>query len=418
MRLVRSGGDAFARGAEGFGEVTLLPEEIEDLWHVFNLLAVGDAVAATTFRKVTKESTTGAVDSQRVKLLLCVRVSKIDFDPEGGALRVGGAVLTEHESVRLGSHHTLELEVHRQLTLTKDNWDSVSLGRIQEATGGPATTADVAAVLVQHGLAHVCLVSGGMTVTKARLEVQVPKKGSAAVMAGAKKAVERWHEQILQAVLRHVDFSRIKCVILAGPGFTKDGFWEWMCEMANKRDLRDLLLSKPKWVVAHASSAHKHAIKEVLLEPSVAARVADTKAAAEVFALKSFFEMLASDPQRVTYGYRYVLTASEHGAIEKLLITDNLFRVQDVRLRKQYVELVDATKAAGAKVHIFSSMHISGDQLAKQGGLAAILRFPLPIDDMVAAKYGDQSSDSDQGWADDRGGVDLEHDHGQDGNFQ
>lgn len=70
--------------------------------------------------------------------------------------------------------------------------------------------------------------------------------------------------------------------------------------------------------------------------------------------------------------------------------------------RTQYVELIEGAKAGGSKVHIFSSMHISGEQLAKQGGIAAILRFPLPIDDLVAEIYGDaanassaSSSDSD-----------------------
>ena len=220
MRLLKSVG-APAAGEAGYGEVSLLPEEIEDLWQVYNMLTVGDAVAATTFRKVTKESSTGSVDSQRVKMTLRVRVSSIDFDPEGGELRLGGVTISEAEGVRLGSHHTLELELHRAFTLIKDDWDSMSVGRVREATAGPAATADLAALLIQHGLANLCLMSGGMTITRARLDVTLPKKGSAAVMAGAKKTLERWHEQILQAVLRHLDFSRIKCVVLAGPGFTK-----------------------------------------------------------------------------------------------------------------------------------------------------------------------------------------------------
>ncbi|KAL3911112.1 MAG: hypothetical protein SGPRY_008818, partial [Prymnesium sp.] len=246
-------------------------------------------------------------------------------------------------------------------TLSKTDWDSVSLERVEEAIEGSSASAEVVALMVQHGLANLCVLSGGMTITKARLDVQVPKKGSAA-----------------------------------------DAFWDWMCREANKRDLRDLILSKPKWVLAHASSAHKHSLKEVLAESAVSARVADTKAVSEVLALKSFFDMMAVDPLRVTYGYRYVLTASNQGAIDKLLITDNLFRVQNVQERRQYVELIEGAKAGGSKVHIFSSMHISGEQLAKQGGIAAILRFPLPIDDLVAEIYGDaadassaSSSDSD-----------------------
>ena len=108
MRLLKSVG-APAAGEAGYGEVSLLPEEIEDLWQVYNMLTVGDAVAATTFRKVTKESSTGSVDSQRVKITLRVRVSSIDFDPDGGELRLGGVTISEAEGVLLGSHHTLEL---------------------------------------------------------------------------------------------------------------------------------------------------------------------------------------------------------------------------------------------------------------------------------------------------------------------
>ena len=61
-----------------------------------------------------------------------------------------------------------------------------------------------------------------MSITRARLECRAASKGNAAVQAGAKKEREKWYEQILQALLRHVDFGVVKCVVLAGPGFVKD----------------------------------------------------------------------------------------------------------------------------------------------------------------------------------------------------
>ncbi|KAL0918675.1 hypothetical protein M5K25_010698 [Dendrobium thyrsiflorum] len=55
----------------------------------------------------------------------------------------------------------------------------------------------------------------------------------------------------------------------------------------------------------------------------------------------------------------------------------------DVSARKKYVNLVDSVKNSGGSVHIFSSMHVSGEQLAQLSGIAAILRFPLPdLDDI------------------------------------
>jgi protein pelota len=35
-------------------------------------------------------------------------------------------------------------------------------------------------------------------------------------------------------------------------------------------------------------------------------------------------------------------------------------------------------KSGGGEVRIFSTMHVSGEQLSQLGGIAAILRFPIP----------------------------------------
>ena len=182
--------------------------------------------------------------------------------------------------------------------------------------------------------------------------------------------------------MRHVNFEALRCVVLAGPGFSKDAFWEWMGAMAAKRDMRALLLSKPKWVLAHASSAYAHALRQVLTDPAVAARVADTRAGAEVAALREFVQMMGDDPDRVTYGLRHVQAANEQCAIAKLLLLDGLLRVQHVQRRAEYVALVESCKDAGAAVRIFSDQHTSGAQLAQMSGVAAILRFPLPLDEL------------------------------------
>jgi protein pelota len=42
------------------GYLTLIPEEEEDMWHIYNLIAKGDSVRSSTIRKVTTESNTGS----------------------------------------------------------------------------------------------------------------------------------------------------------------------------------------------------------------------------------------------------------------------------------------------------------------------------------------------------------------------
>ena len=103
MKLLSQKGDPFTVGTPGPGEVKLVPEDAEDLWHTYNILVAGDTLTATAIRKVQKESSTGSVDSQRVKVKLAVQIQRVDFDPEGGELRLSGRVTNEVEGVRLVS---------------------------------------------------------------------------------------------------------------------------------------------------------------------------------------------------------------------------------------------------------------------------------------------------------------------------
>jgi protein pelota len=111
--------------------------------------------------------------------------------------------------------------------------------------------------------------------------------------------------------------------------------------------------------------------------------ITDTKAAQEVRALQDFFSMMSNVPERACYGPKHVEVAHERMAVQTLLITDELFRNADVVARQKYVDLVNSVKDLGGIVHVFSSLHVSGEQLAQITGIAAILRFPLPeLDDM------------------------------------
>lgn len=49
-----------------------------------------------------------------------------------------------------------------------------------------------------------------------------------------------------------------------------------------------------------------------------------------------------------------------------------------MNLRKSYINIVNSVREMGGDVKIFSSLHISGEQLEQLTGIAAILRFPMP----------------------------------------
>ncbi|XP_028140905.1 protein pelota [Diabrotica virgifera virgifera] len=360
----------------GEGTVALIPEEPEDMWHAYNLISEGDSVKSTTIRKVQSESSTGSSTSSRVRTTLTISVENIDFDTQACMLRLKGRNIEENQYVKMGAYHTLDLELNRKFSLRKPEWDSVSLERIDMACD-PTKSADVAAVIMQEGLAHVCLITSSMTLVRAKIDVNIPRKRKGFVQQH-EKGLAKFYDTVMQAILRHINFDIVKCILVASPGFVKDQFYEYMFQTAVKTDNKILLENKSKFMLIHSSSGFKHSLQEILQDPSVINKISDTKAAGEVKILENFYTMLQCEPAKAFYGKKHVEKANSEQAIETLLISDNLFRCQDVKLRKEYVNLVDSVRESGGDVKIFSSLHISGEQLEQLTGVAAILRFPMP----------------------------------------
>lgn len=371
MKLVRRD---FA--PNGPGSVKMIPVDDDDMWHAYNLIAVGDTVMAVTVRKILREMASGGRDAERMKLKLEIKVESVDYEKEGSVLRIRGKNVLENEHVKIGQFHTLEIEPHRPFVLRKDVWDSMARDILHTACD-PAASADLAVILMQEGLAHLLLIGKSITTTRSRIETSIPRKHGPAI-AGYESALKKFFENVLQAVLKHIDFKIVRCLVIASPGFTKDQFRDYLLLEAERRQLRPIIENKSRLILAHSTSGYKHSLKEVLDTPNVMALIKDTKAAQEVRALKDFFDMLSNDADRACYGPKHVEVAHERLAVQTLLITDSLFRNSDILTRQKYIKLVESVKDSGGTVHVFSSMHVSGEQLAQLTGIAAILRFPLP----------------------------------------
>ena len=382
----------------------------------------------------------------------------MDYDPDGPSLRVGGLNTSECEHVRLGAHHTLELAPGRAFTLEKEavrggrggggggerggaaaaaasastsasessashhhhasplgGWDKHDLDRLRQATN-PAATADLAALLIAEGLATLVLVGGSTTTLAAKVEAALPRKsgkGGVGAANGHPKALASFFDKVVASCSRKVDFGVVKCLVVAGPGFTKDAFKKHLeglaagCSSSSSSEPAPpetatpsafAAAALPRLVLAHASCAYKHALREVLSSKAVAAQISDTAAAREAAALGALFETLARDPSRAFYGPGHVAAAAELGAIKTLMLSDSLFRVTNgtggsggtassssssssvdlIKRRAGWEALAEGVRGAGGEVLIFSAAHSTGAALDKITGCAALLRFPAP----------------------------------------
>jgi len=390
MRLIKQS----IEKKDGSGSATLLPEEPEDMWHAYNLIRPGDLLKASAMRRVTSESETGSKSSQRVHMTLTLRVTSLDFDPQAAQLHVSGRVAAENAFVKNGQYHTLDLELHRNFSLEKaDGWDSIALGILKESIDQDKK-AELWAVIMADGLANICLITEHQTILRQKVEASLSKKRPGKPGSDYDKSVQRFFSTTLETLLRQLDMSNLKPLLIASPGFTATSFQRYIKETATARADKQLAALCEKIIIAHSASGYLHSLDEVLASPVVRRQLSDTKFARETQLMDQFTEMLRLDDGRAWYGPKEVEAAVEKGGVGRgggiLLLSDSLFRAQDINVRRRWVSLVDRVRETeGGEVRVLSSMHESGKRLEGLTGVAAILTFPLEDLDLADGEGGE-----------------------------
>ena len=369
-------------------------------WHAHNLIRPSDLLTASAIRRVTTESaSTGSTSSHRVHLNLTIRVKSLDFDSRAGQLHVSGQIARENKHTKIGQYHTLDLELYRNFTLEKEvedndgeqGWDSIAREQLEEATN-PQKKAEIVAVIMEEGLANICFVTQFQTILRQKVATKVPRKRvGARRSANHDKGLENFFKIVLDTLLRQIEglleqkeeANNIP-ILVASPGFTAAGFLKYASERAFSTDEKTLqaLVKRKAFVMVHSSSSYLYSLDEVMKSREVMVKLKDTKYARETQLVNDFFNMLRKDDARAWYGPRECEAAVEQGAVGRgggiLLISNALFRSQDVATRRRWVRLVDRVrKDKGGEVRILSSDHDSGKRLESLGGIAAILTYPI-----------------------------------------
>jgi len=362
-------------GSNGF--LHLIPDDEEDLFYIYNILVVGDAIKAKTFRKVVSVSKTGSTTAHKKLLNLTLRVVSITYTPgDNMELMIKGINIVENEDIALGQSHTIKLDLGNPIVIIKSCWEKYHIDMIKECAD-IAQTADVAAFVMDEGVAHLCYIKNYATYIKSKIEKNIPKKKSGSEFHD--KTLKQFFELCFVALLS-VDFEKIKGFIIASPGYVKDQFFEYIKEMCQKEEFSKIKANLNKFLLVKSSNGYKDALNEALCDPKVLVALKDTKAIRELRSLEKFYETMKKDSDKIAYGPRHVIEANTHKAIDCLLLSDSLFRSKDFEKRRIYNDLCEKVKEFGGEVMIFSSMHTSGEKLNNLSGIAAILRFPLNLD--------------------------------------
>lgn len=191
------------------------------------------------------------------------------------ALLIAGRVTSENQHVKLGAFHTLDIEANRDVRIEKaDGWDSIALGRVEEAII-PGRGAEVGAIVCGEGTAAFCLLSEHMTLVAHRISVHIPRKAASSGASQHEKGLTKFYATLYDSFIRHIPYASasLRAIVIASPGWVRDSVLEYLVTEAGRRGDKILQKSlREKVMKVHVSSPHVHSLVEALKSPEVSVR--------------------------------------------------------------------------------------------------------------------------------------------------
>lgn len=333
-------------------EIKLLPQSIDDLWHLSNLIDEGDMVFASTFRR--KEEKPDKLRSERmekVRMRLGIRVERVEFHESDDRLRVLGTIESGPQDV--GEHHTLMISPGEDVTIVKPEWRSHHFDRIKRAVASSE----------KPSLVFVAIEDTEAVIAAAReyglKEYATISRNPGGKMYDAKSNEAEFLDEVVEKIRTiHKD----EPLLLLGPGFLKE---------ALAKRLRDKMPESASALSVHSTGQAGMAGIHELMKRGVAGKLLDdSRVVHETRLVEELFSEIGKDGM-FAYGESSVRTAVDSGAVRVLLVLDTKVRVPEVETMLRKVE------DARGEFTIVSSMHEAGRRLESLGGVAALLRYKI-----------------------------------------
>lgn len=358
---------------EGFGlkvvkedlknnEVTVIPHNSEDLYILYNLLLPEDQIRARTTRKI-KNVGSGKDSTSRISVLMQLLVNEVEFTGFSDVIRVKGLIKSaSDEQVSLGTHHSINITLLKEVTIIKDSWTKFDLENMRKAQLG--ISSGLILIAIDDESAIVAQVGSHAMKILDELRPTITRKGSDPNQyVQSKGEFFKLLAKFLDDIKDNTDYK-----VIGGPGFTHEEFMDFI-----KNNHRHLTKNT---VNVGINSAGRPGLRELIINHIPQQFVDENSAKVQADLVEEVLDHLGKNTGRVAYASD-VFIAAEMGAVEHLLILDTELRTT-IELRKKIDELIKSVKNSRGKVTIMSSMQETGKIIEGFGRIVAILRFRLP----------------------------------------
>ncbi len=352
------------------GKVKIKLESLDDLWHLYNVISPNDIVISRTSRRVRiGNDDARKQESIRKTMVLKIQVEDVAFHSFSNRVRIKGTILEGPEDlVSIGSYHTFNMEVGNSLTIIKEHWPKFALKRLKEAEN--AKVSPLALIItIEDGSAEIFLAADFGIREAVSITTSISRK------RGSQKAhdatMREFYGDVTMAVRSQLEQNKPNIVVIAGPGFVKDHFNDYLQDSG--------IPNLPPIMVESTNTTGIPGAKEILYRGVISKAVQGIKLEKETQLIEEILENVGKGNGLGVYGPDDVQRAVQYGAVEELLITDKKLREGTEKERRRMDQLIRDTEKTRGNFHIVSTEHPAGDQLENLGGIAALLRFPIGV---------------------------------------
>ncbi|MHA1986696.1 MAG: mRNA surveillance protein pelota [Promethearchaeota archaeon] len=346
-------------------EITVTPENLNDLWTLYNIIRAGDELSARTQRRVIlREGSKGERKTMRLKL----KAETVSFHEFSNRLRVKGKIVEGPDDfVNYGSYHTFNIEPLLKIEIIKEVWSKHELRRLKESSKFESNFI-ILFVAIETGLATIAIITNFSHNRIATIKKHIP--GKRYQQSYRNKALNEFYDDIGKVTKENLKAYEIDLIILSGPGNTKNHFMEYL-----KKTLNSSISVKIE--LCHASSGTESAIIETLKSKELAKLKEQVKVLQETEKIENILAQFSLDADFVVIGLEEVSEASERGAIKQLFIADIMIRGASKEKKLKIEEIITNVENSGGEINILSTETIAGDQLVNLGSIIGILRYKI-----------------------------------------
>lgn len=337
------------------GEIKLIPQNLDDIWHLYNLIDEGDIVRSMTYRSIEqKDDKIRSKKSEKKRLKLGIEVKEVEFHEFSDRLRIHGIIKEGPQD--LGSFHTINISADKmdKISIIKKEWKHYHLNRIEEAIK----------IQNQDNLTFISLDEETATIAVLRQSgiqlIAEIKSNHSGKMFESIDHNNEYYGNILSII--KLNKTEKSPLIIVGPGFVKEHFLKFLNEKYIENNFQILIHG--------TGNPGLNGIHEAIKSGIIDRITKENRVVYETQMVEKLFEEIKKDGL-VAYGEDKVYECLKNGAVDRVLLTDSMVRT------KKGEEMLFISKQNNCDFTIINTINEAGKKLEAIGGFAAFLRYKI-----------------------------------------